>query len=149
MSENSLAIANIPIQKWGSLYGDEEALNIGTIFQELNMPFFASEGVMKDKSAIAQGLQNTPPDDREEMMTKIYQLGFVLDDLTLYLDTHETDDQAIRLYHQKANEYADIRKLFSQKYYPLSRLCIPNGMNDHETVFCWTQGPMPWEGACA
>ncbi|MFT4146896.1 MAG: spore coat associated protein CotJA, partial [Mobilitalea sp.] len=40
MSDNHLAIANIPIQKWGELYSDEEALNIGTIFHDLNKPFF-------------------------------------------------------------------------------------------------------------
>lgn len=148
MSDSCLAIANIPIQKWGNLYSDEEALNIGTVFQDLNMPFFASEAAMRDKASIAQGTKNQTLSDREMMMEKIYQIGFLLDDLTLYLDTHEKDQQAIQLYHQKADEYANIRKQFAQKYYPLSRLCIPDDNNSNETVFCWTEGPMPWEGAC-
>lgn len=42
MTENNLAIANIPIQQWGGLYNQEEALNIGTIFHDLNKPFFCS-----------------------------------------------------------------------------------------------------------
>jgi Cft2 family RNA processing exonuclease len=83
--------------------------------------------------------------EREDLMTKIYQMGFYLDDLTLYLDTHENDVQAIQLYHQKAKEYAELRKQFAQKYYPLSRLCIPYC---NENAFCWQEGPMPWEGAC-
>ena len=149
MSDNCLGIANIPIQKWGTLYSDEEALNIGTIFQELNMPFFASEGVLRTNSAIAQGTQNATLSEREAMMEKIYQIGFLLDDLTLYLDPHQTDEKAINLYHQKTNEYAQIRMQFAQKFYPLTRLCIPDAMHQDETVFCWTEGPLPWEGASA
>lgn len=152
MSENSLAIANIPIQQWGTLYNEEEALNIGTIFHDLNKPFFAAEAVTGSKNPIApeagsQAKSNTQS-EREELMTKINQIGFYLDDLTLYLDTHENDTQAIQLYHEKTKEYAELRKQFAQKYYPLSRLCIPYCINDNETAFCWQEGPMPWEGAC-
>lgn len=37
MSENYLAIANVPMQQWGKLYSQEEGFNIGTIFHDLNM----------------------------------------------------------------------------------------------------------------
>lgn len=152
MSENYLAISNIPIQKWGGLYSEEEALNIGTIFHDLNKPFFAAEAVMGDQNPIAAGAGSTAKtkeqSEREELMTKINQIGFYLDDLILYLDTHEKDTQAIRLYHEKANEYAEYRKQYAQKYYPLSKLCIPYRKDDDETDFCWLDGPMPWEGAC-
>lgn len=152
MSENHLAIAYIPIQQWGELYNEEEALNIGTIFHDLNKPFFAAEAVMGNTSPIApetgsQAKSNTQT-EQKELMTKINQIGFYLDDLTLYLDTHNNDMQAIQLYHMKAKEYAEIRKEFAQKYYPLSRLCIPYCISDNETAFCWQEGPMPWEGAC-
>ncbi len=152
MSENNLAITTIPIQKWGMLYNEEDALNIGTIFQDLNKPFFAAEAVMGDKSPIATASGNQAKSktqaEREELMTKINQIGFYLDDLTLYLDTHDKDTQAIQLYHAKVKEYAELRKQFAQKYYPLSRLCIPYCINDNESTFCWQEGPMPWEGAC-
>lgn len=151
MSEN-LAIANIPIQKWGELYSEEEALNIGTIFHDLNMPFFAAEGVMGDKNPIASGAGSTAKTkeqtEREALMTKITQSGFFLDDLTLYLDTHCKDTLAIRLYHEKAKEYEELRKQFAQKFYPLTRLCITNCNQGNENNFCWQEGPMPWEGAC-
>lgn len=152
MSENNLAITSIPIQKWGGLLNEEDALNIGTIFQDLNKPFFAAEAVMGDKSPIATASGNQAKSktqaEREELMTKINQIGFYLDDLTLYLDTHDKDTQAIQLYHAKVKEYAELRKQFAQKYYPLSRLCIPYCINDNESTFCWQEGPMPWEGAC-
>ena len=80
MSENSLAIVNIPIQKWGELYSEEEALNIGTIFHDLNMPFFAADSVLESKSPIASKTEvpeKTPKQiDREQLMTKINQCSF-------------------------------------------------------------------------
>lgn len=152
MSVNNLAIANIPIQEWGKLYSEEEALNIGTIFHDLNMPFFAADSVLESKSPIASSMEalekTTEQQDRENLMTKITQCSFFLDDLTLYLDTHEKDTEAIKLYSKKANECAELRKQFAQEYYPLTRLCIPYSMNENEVSFCWQDGPMPWEGAC-
>lgn len=152
MSENYLAIVNVPIQKWGELYSEEEALNIGTIFHDLNKPFFAAEAETDSMSPIASGMESQGKTkeqaDREQLMTKINQISFFLDDLTLYLDTHEKDIQAIQLYHEKIKEHAELRKQFAQKFYPLTRLCIPFNINDDEATFCWQDGPMPWEGAC-
>lgn len=37
---NQLAIASIPCQKWKSVYEPAAALRKGTIFPELNLPFF-------------------------------------------------------------------------------------------------------------
>ena len=37
-----LAIASVPVQSWGGLFTPEEALRTGTIFQDLNKPFFAA-----------------------------------------------------------------------------------------------------------
>lgn len=152
MSGNYLAIANIPIQEWGELYSEEEALNTGTIFLDLNKPFFAAESALSSISPIASGVENTgktnEQSDREQLMTKINQTSFFLDDLTLYLDTHEKDVQAIQLYYEKVKECAELKKQFAQKFYPLTRPCIPFCMNDEEVSFCWQEGPMPWEGAC-
>lgn len=35
-----LGIASVPKQQWGELYNLQEALKNGTIFKELDMPFF-------------------------------------------------------------------------------------------------------------
>ena len=152
MSGNYLAISNIPMQEWGRLYSEEEAMNIGTIFQDLDKPFFASEAVQNSPSPIATGMESSQgtaeEQEREQLMTKITQLGFFLDDLTLYLDTHANDTQAIQLYHEKVKEYAEIRKQFAQKFYPLTRLCIPDCISGGENSYCWQDGPIPWEGAC-
>ena len=152
MPKNYLAIANIPVQEWGKLYNEEEALNIGTIFCDLNKPFFAANTVLESKSPIASKAEDSgktkEQSDREQLMTKINQIGFFLDDLTLYLDTHEKDAQAIQLYHGKVKEYAELRKQFAQQFYPLTRLCLTFCMKEDEVSFCWQDEPMPWEGAC-
>lgn len=151
MSGNYLAISNTPMQEWGKLYSEEEAMNIGTVFQDLNKPFFVSEAALNSPSPIASGAGSGAEaggqSEREQLMTKITQLGFFLDDLILYLDTHENDAKAIGLYYEKAKEYAEVRKQFAQKFYPLTRFCIPD-CNEREDSFCWQDGPMPWEGAC-
>ncbi len=152
MSENHLAITSIPIQSWGKLYSEEEALNIGTIFQDLNKPFYATESVLGSKSPIAspsEGIAKTKEQvDREQLMTKINQISFFLYDLTLYLDTHEKDGQAIQLFNEKAKEYEQLRMQFAKEFYPLTSYCIPHCSTNQEAGFCWQEGPMPWEGAC-
>ena len=41
----SLAMAYVPWKKWQSVYEPEKAINIGTIFPELNKPFTGRRGV--------------------------------------------------------------------------------------------------------
>lgn len=38
-AELPLAIATVPMQKWRSLYEPCQALSVGTIFSELNLPY--------------------------------------------------------------------------------------------------------------
>lgn len=150
MSKDHLGISSVPIQQWGELYTLEEALNVGTIFKDLNLPFFATEQVMSTASPIANASQSdTIPQEavnREQLLTKINEVSFFLDDLTLYLDTHENDTQALQLYQEKAKECDELKKQFAQQFYPLTKMCIPSCENSQK--FCWLCGPTPWEGAC-
>ena len=82
------------------------------------------------------------------MMRKIAQTCFALDDLTLYLDTHETESKAKELYREKLQEAEALKKEFAEKFYPLGRPCILYSECPNEEHFCWQKGPMPWEGAC-
>ncbi len=43
MKIQHLAMASVPIQTWGQIYDNQTALKKGTIFQELDMPFFAAD----------------------------------------------------------------------------------------------------------
>ncbi len=42
-----LAMAYVPWQKWKNLYEAEKGFCSGTIFQELNLPFYGTGGVLR------------------------------------------------------------------------------------------------------
>ena len=79
-----LAMASVPVQTWGALYDKDEVLAAGTIFKELDMPFFAADHIPAEKGV-------TDP------LTEIQKISFILDDLRLYLDTHPDDPDALTL----------------------------------------------------
>lgn len=150
MSEKHLAIASVPIQEWGEIYDDKNALDIGTIFHELNKPFFAASTVNDQRNGNAPEEEKKTEEQkhREEMLSAICRVSFVLDDLTLYLDTHEEDEKAKDIYKKKLQESEELHKEFAEKFYPLTRQCIPYCYETVNDRFCWQKGPMPWEGAC-
>ena len=43
MQNAHLAIASVPVQSWGEVYDQNEALKTGTVFKDLDMPFFAAD----------------------------------------------------------------------------------------------------------
>lgn len=145
MKGEHLAITSVPIQRWGALYEDCEAIQTGTIFRELNMPFYAAPDEVQNECGKAEPVSEEQR-QRENLMKKIMETCFALDDLTLYLDMHETDEEAIRLFLQKSQERAELKKEFARLFYPLTRDCIPDAKTAEG--FSWQDGPMPWEGAC-
>ncbi len=143
MQKTELAIATVPIQKWGPVYDGEKALEIGTIFEELNMPFFAAEELKASRPSVPRSVKEQESCD---LMKKLMETDFVIQDLTLYLDTHEEDKEALKLFQEKSREQAELKERFSKEFYPLTRDCMANCPGgDH---FCWQSGPIPWEGVC-
>lgn len=142
MKETHLAIASVPCQQWGPVYNDEKALRQGTVFQELDLPFYVTEGIPAGQ-CVQKG-------NSTQLLCQIQQVSFVLDDLTLYLDMHSEDGQALAMYQEKLAVRDQLKKEFAQKFYPLTRDCVAYcqgqaGVHgDH--AFCWQDGPMPWEG---
>lgn len=142
MCEKHLAMISTPIQSWGELYEAAQALEKGTIFRELEMPFFVSmqtEANGDTRKSLQQG-------EREALLMKIDETSFFLDDLLLYLDTHPTDENAIKAYKEKLEERKKLLAEFGEKFYPLTRDCCMSG--NMTGNFSWQAGPMPWEGGC-
>jgi len=80
---------------------------------------------------------------RDQMMQKVYETGFALDDLLLYLDTHPDDAQAMEYYRYAQNANREAIKAYENVYGPL--------MMNHVTSnnWSWMKSPWPWEGgAC-
>ena len=51
-----LAIASVPVQSWGELYDQETALKTGTIFKDLDLPFFAAGQIPETLSSLEDSL---------------------------------------------------------------------------------------------
>lgn len=90
-----LAIASVPVQSWGELYSQDEALRTGTIFKELDKPFFAAEQITAPLSFSGDLLKSPEEQKCDEKMLEIQKTSFVMDDLRLYLDTHPEDQDAL------------------------------------------------------
>ena len=144
-----LAMASVPAQQWGPLYDKEEALRRGTIFQELNLPFFAApdlEQGIKQESTLSGKAQG----EQERMLLEIQQISFVLDDLRLYLDTHPQDPDGLQMVKQMARERKKLLGQFAGKCYPLTFDCMADlyGESPDTDCYCWEKGPVPWEAVC-
>ena len=85
-----LAIASVLPQEWRQLYEEMTALKIGTIFRELNMPFYLAEELVGSEKMKTSGTTGV-----EE-----YAKRFAAYDALLYLDTHPQDQKALDYYKQ-------------------------------------------------
>lgn len=147
--KEQLAMASVPVQQWGPLYDKGEALRRGTIFQELNMPFFAAEDLGPGKTG-GGAFPGEALGERERMLLEIQQVSFMLDDIRLYLDTHPEDQKGLQVLKQISQERKELLGRCAGRFYPLTADCMADlyRENPGTDCYCWEKGPLPWEGAC-
>lgn len=145
-TQQELAIASVPAQSWGQVYDQEKALRIGTIFKDLNKPFFKADDELMTRGNPSLGRG----DKREQLLRQIYEASFVLDDIRLYMDTHPKDVQGLSLLKETVQKRKMLLKEFAMEHYPLTMDCMADIYHAHPDTdcCCWQEGPMPWEGAC-
>lgn len=78
--------------------------------------------------------------DKFILMKNIFELGFVLTETNLYLDTHPDDMEAIEYYTQIKEKYSDYMTKYADYYGPLDKLHMSN-----DNYWMWVATPMPWE----
>lgn len=141
-----LAMVSVPKQEWCEPYDFTKALEEGTIFPCLNLTFFkAPEGKCHCKPC-----SNTPDptqQNREELMSQIMAVSFALNDMTLYLDTHPDCAKGNALFRELLEKRLHLLAVFAERFYPLTQLSMVTGNYD-QNQYGWSEGPMPWEGAC-
>lgn len=76
---------------------------------------------------------------REELLTDVSALDFMLTDLNLYLDTHPDDCNALMYYHNIRSTYEKLKQQFTENFGPLT----PNSTNSG--VWNWIDNPWPWD----
>lgn len=80
---------------------------------------------------------------KDQLLHDIGIVSFVLVELGLYLDTHPEDSSAVEYYNHYNRIRQQMRKDFSQKYYPLTM-----DLAECSKEWKWGMAPLPWEGAC-
>ena len=124
-SEAPLATAWVPNQRAATPnYEPEQALIRGTLFPGLDLPF---------KNIANVTMPDTP-------VGELMALDFIIHELTLYLDTHETDLEALALFQNFSALAEEHRKRFTALYGPLRTSDVATADS-----YSWLNSPWPWE----
>ena len=123
-----LANPYVPFQKESPpTYAPRTALVRGTLYPGLDLPF---HGMVNNKEKPV-----TP-------LTELQTFAFVLQELTLYLDTHRNDKEALEVYCEYQRLYEEAKKRYEEKCGPLTNRTGCCGKE-----FRWLDDPWPWEYA--
>ena len=76
-----------------------------------------------------------------ELMKYIYEVSFALNDITLYLDTHPCDKEALEYYHKYKKQRHEAVREYEKCYGPLLNYDV-----NCDERWTWVDGPWPWEG---
>ena len=121
-----LANPYVPYQlENGERYQANKALARGTLFPGLEFPF--------------RGMVN---ETRQNMsaLEQIQSVGFAINELGLYLDTHRNDAEAIDLFNRYAEMYEELVQQYQQNGGSLTQ--IESAMSGK---YDWLREPWPWE----
>ena len=112
-----------------NLFNEKEGFMYGNMFKNEYLPY---------KNYRVSKLDATS--DKGELILKIYEYDFALNDLSLYLDLHpecETVYKLFRRYTEEQRKYVD---MYEKKYGPLE-------LTDSDySSYMWENGPWPFEG---
>ncbi|RKD34201.1 spore coat protein CotJB [Thermohalobacter berrensis] len=73
------------------------------------------------------------------LLKEIMEISFCLVETNLYLDTHPTDERALRIHNTFAKKYDELTNRYRMKYGPL----MPTSMS--KCPWQWIESPWPWE----
>ena len=131
-----LAMASVPKQEWCEPYDCQTALEEGTLFSCLNLPFFKAPAE-KCKCSTSDSHTEISQQNREEMMSQLTAVSFALNDLTLYLDTHPDCPEALAMFKEYQNRREALVNQYEKSYGALSSY----GPNEADT---WVWNKNGW-----
>lgn len=121
-----LAYPYVPFQPNSPMrYEARRGLIRGTLYPCLDLPFLD----MDNNTELS-----------ETQMHELQALGFALQELGLYLDTHSEDEEAAALYHQ----YAELYQNGMQQYQSSCR-ALRQSDSIRDGRYSWIDTPWPWE----
>lgn len=81
--------------------------------------------------------------EREQALNRVQALGFALNDLDLYLDTHPGCASGLALYQSLHVQYLAAAAAYEAAFGPLTLWSAARGDR-----WLWAETPMPWEVDC-
>ena len=108
-------------------YEARKGLIRGTLYPGLDLPFM---GMVNQKEKPV-----TP-------ISELQTLGFAIQELALYLDTHRDDMEALRVYQEYQKLYNHCREEFLKNNGPLNHF-----QEENSNQYNWLNDPWPWEYA--
>ncbi len=80
-----------------------------------------------------------PKNEREELLYKVMEMSFAINDLNLYLDLHPDDRDMYEKFKSYTEKYLSLKDEYAKKYGPL---CLEEtSSNNYE----WYKNPWPWD----
>ena len=121
-----LANAYVPFQQEGAQrYEARKGFIRGTLFTGLDLPFL---GMVNQKEKAV-----TP-------LSELQVLGFAIQELALYLDTHRDDTEALELYRNYQSVYDHCREEYLKNRGPMNHNQVSK-----DKQYTWLNDPWPWE----
>ncbi len=81
------------------------------------------------------------PPEYYQLLEQLQAIDFVLVELTLYLDTHHHDQDAINQFNHYVKEREKFKKLYESNYGPL----LQYGNSPSGSPWDWDSAPWPWQ----
>ena len=82
---------------------------------------------------------------REALLHDISVIDFVVVEMTMYLDTHPYEREAIAYLNHYVKMKNELEKEYSCQFEPMSVAYAPES---DDNKWLWSLAPMPWEGGC-
>lgn len=121
-----LAVPYIPMQQEGcETYDAKMGLIRGTIYPALDLPFMKTEN---------KHIKSDTP------MHELQAISFAINELSLYLDTHQNDAEALSLFRSYVQMYHQCVMQYEKLYGPLT--VQQAGLAG---TYNWLTAPWPWE----
>ena len=79
--------------------------------------------------------------DMNPLLVQIYELGFAMDDVVLYLDTHPADQEALQYYQEVKRLRDEAVSYYEASYGPL----FYGDVDVNTQGWSWINDPWPWE----
>lgn len=81
------------------------------------------------------------PPEYYQLLEQLQAVDFVIVDLTLYLDTHNDDAEAIKQFNHFAKERKKLKKVIESKFGPMQQ--FGNSYSGYPSN--WDDSPWPWQ----